>query len=83
MKTIQQIQQSHQIPPTVAQQIFTIGSGIAGGLAGMYLARQLVGVKNVPKEKVISATFISALFTFGAAVFLARALEKEAIGRRR
>ena len=74
---------SEQIPPTVAQQIFTIGSGVAGGLAGFYLAKQLVGVKYVPREKVILATLISALFTFGAAVFLSRALEKEAIAKRR
>ena len=63
-----------QMPPTVAQQVFAIGSGVAGGLAGMYMARGLVGRTSVPGSWVIGATIISALFTFGSAALLIKAL---------
>lgn len=63
--------------PTVAQQLFTIGSGIAGGLAGMVMARGLVGRTSVPTNYVIGATLVSALFTFGAAFLLIRTLPEE------
>ena len=66
-----------QMPPTIAQQMFTIGSGIAGGLAGMVMAKGLVGRMSVPSSYVIGATIVSALFTFGAAFVLIRALPKE------
>jgi len=57
--------------------MFTIGSGIAGGLAGMVMAKGLVGRMSVPSSYVIGATIVSALFTFGAAFVLIRALPKE------
>lgn len=66
-----------QLAPTVAQQLFTIGSGIAGGLAGMVMARGLVGRTSVPTSYVVGATVVSALFTFGAAFLLVRALPEE------
>jgi len=65
------------VPPTIAQQVFTIGSGIAGGLAGFMLARELVGVKEVPTSVLAGATLVSAAFTFGAAYFLGKAVKKE------
>ncbi len=65
------------VPPTIAQQVFTIGSGIAGGLAGFMLARELVGVKEVPASTLAVATLVSAAFTFGAAYFLGKAVKKE------
>ena len=71
------------VAPPIAQQIFTIGSAIAGGVAGYVLARELAHVKTVPRDRVITATIVSSVFTLGAAVLLARSLEKEAIGRRR
>jgi len=66
-----------RLPPTVAQQIFVIGSGLAGGAAGFLLAKELAKVEDVPVNLVAGATFISVLFTFGAALFLARSLRQE------
>lgn len=74
---IRSIHITDQMPPTIAQQLFTIGSGIAGGLAGMVMARGLVGRTSVPTSYVIGATAISALFTFGAAFLLIRTLPEE------
>ena len=71
------IRLTEYMPPTVAQQLFTIGSGVAGGLAGMILAKGLVGRTSVPSSWVVGATIVSALFTFGAAAFLVKALPKE------
>jgi hypothetical protein len=54
----------------VAQQIFAIGSGIAGGAAGFFLAKKFVGIKDVDTAPLAIATLISIGFTFGAAVWL-------------
>ena len=54
------------LPPTIAQQTYSIASGIAGGLAGFVLARRLSGVQNVPAAQVIGAAILSATVTFGA-----------------
>lgn len=61
-----------RIPPTVAQQIFTIGSALAGGAAGILLARRFVGVEYVPMKHVAAATIISIVFTLGAGLYLAK-----------
>jgi len=61
-----------RVPPTIAQQVFTIGSAIAGGLAGMVLARELADVENVPVSLVAGTTIVSALFTIGAGLYLAK-----------
>jgi len=60
------------VAPTVAQQIFVIGSGIAGGLAGFRLAKEFAGVKDVPVPLVAGATLVSIIFTLGAGLVLAR-----------
>jgi len=65
------------VDPPIAQQIFTIGSAIAGGLAGFILARSLANVEKVPVAPLVGATIVSAVFTFGAAMLLTRGLEKE------
>ena len=65
------------VDPPIAQQIFTIGSAIAGGLAGLVLARSLSNVEKVPMAPLVGATVVSAIFTFGAAILLTRGLEKE------
>jgi len=57
--------------------MFAIGSGIAGGFAGMVMARGLVGRTSVPTSYVVGATIVSAIFTFGAAAVLVKALPKE------
>jgi heterodisulfide reductase subunit A-like polyferredoxin len=65
-----------RVPPTVAQQVFVIGSGVAGGAAGLFLAKELTDVKDVPVPPVVVATLVSILFTFGAALYLAKNLRK-------
>ena len=64
------------MPATVAQQSFAIISGVGGGLAGMYLARSLTGVTDVPVPAVASAAIVSGVATFGAAFIIIREVEK-------
>jgi len=66
-----------KVPPAVAGQVFTIGSGVAGLLAGSVLAKELSNVKEVKASDLAVATLISALFTFGAAIMLSRAIRRE------
>jgi heterodisulfide reductase subunit A-like polyferredoxin len=61
-----------RVAPTVAQQIFVIGSGIAGGLAGFALAKEFTNVKDVSTPLVIGTTIVSIFFTLGAGFYLAR-----------
>jgi hypothetical protein len=61
-----------RVAPTLAQQIFTIGSAVAGGLAGIVVAKEFVGVKDVPVSLVAGATLVSVIFTLGAGLYLAR-----------
>jgi len=70
MRVISEVPQ--RVPPTVAQQVFVIGSGIAGGAAGFFLAKELAGVEDVPVAPVAIATTLSAVLTFVAAMYLAR-----------
>jgi len=72
MAIIREIEAPETIPVTIAQQIFMIGSGIAGGLAGFVLARELSDVREVRTPTVVITTAISALFTIGAGILLAR-----------
>ena len=65
------IQAPDRVPATVAQQVFVIGSGIAGGLAGFKLAQKFSQVEDVPVPPLAIATLVSIAFTFGAAVWLA------------
>ena len=71
------IEAPQKVSPTVAQQLFTVGSAIAGGLAGFVLARKLGHVTEVPLAPLITATVVSVVATFGAAIALTRYLEKE------
>lgn len=66
-----------RVPPTIAQQVFTIGSAIAGGVGGIVLARNLTKVRDVPVDYVAATTMVSVIFTFGAAMALARMATKE------
>lgn len=68
------IQAPDRVAPTFAQQIFVIGSGVAGGLAGFLLAKHLSKVPDVSFPLVAGTTLVSMLATFGAAVYLARHL---------
>lgn len=58
------------LKPTIAQQVFTIGSGVAGGLAGVTLARKLIDAEEVPTSQVIFAAVFSAAATVGAVYFI-------------
>lgn len=68
------IQAPDRVAPTVAQQVFLVGSGIASGLAGFLLAKHLSKVPDVSFPLVAGTTFVSILATFGAAVYLAKHL---------
>lgn len=67
-------QTSSVVAPTIAQQIFVIGSGVAGGVAGYHLAKEFseANIQQVPTALVMTATLFSVLFTVGAGVYLAR-----------
>lgn len=65
-----------KVAPTVAQQIFVIGSAVAGILGGIVLANKLAKVPNVSMKQVVGATAISIIFTFGAALTLANTVTR-------
>ncbi|MFO7712128.1 MAG: hypothetical protein R6V51_02810 [Dehalococcoidia bacterium] len=62
--------QATTLPPTVGQQIFAIGSAVAGGVAGIIVARKFADLQEVPTNYVLAATLISSVFTVGAALYL-------------
>ena len=62
--------QKNTIAPTIAQQTFTIASGVAGGAAGLLLASRLAGADEVSTARVVSAALISATATFGAVLLI-------------
>lgn len=63
---------SGTLPSTMAQQFFVIGSALAGGLAGIVISRELAKVQQVPLSLVVTTTLVSAIFTLGAGIHLAR-----------
>jgi hypothetical protein len=64
------------VSPTIAQQMFVIGSGIAGGLGGIVLARKFTNVREVKVPVVAVATLVSIVATVGTAVWLSRSAEE-------
>lgn len=52
------------IPASIGQQVFSITSGIAGGMAGLVLANRLRSSTEVHLQPVIFASLISAAATF-------------------
>jgi hypothetical protein len=60
---------------TVAQQIFSIVPGVAGGLAGFFLALKLANTKRVNASEVLLASGIVAAVTFSV-IFLVRTVEE-------
>jgi len=66
------LQAPDRLAPTVAQQMFVIGSGIAGGLAGILIAREFSKVEDVSAPLAIGTTVVSVLFTVGAGMILAK-----------
>jgi len=63
-------------PSTVAQQIFSIVPGIAGGLAGFILALKLANTKKVNAGQVMLASGLVAMITF-ASIFLIKTVDEE------
>ena len=70
---------SQDLTPTIAQQIFVIASGIAGGLAGIWVARGFSGVRTVPSSVVGVASILSFVGTLGAGIYLANKAKEGAI----
>jgi hypothetical protein len=56
--------------PTVTLQTYAIGSGLAQGATGLYLARELAKVDDVPIDYVAGAVFLSVILTFVPALLL-------------
>jgi hypothetical protein len=63
------------MPASIAQQVFTISSGLAGGLAGFLLATRLTNARHVHATPLLLASAVSAAATFGA-IFLITAEEE-------
>jgi hypothetical protein len=64
------LQVPDKVPATVAQQMFVIGSGIAGGLGGFILARKFSRIQEVSVPMVALTTIVSIAATLGAALYL-------------
>jgi hypothetical protein len=62
------------VSPTMAQQIFVLGSGLAGGLGGFLLAQKLSKTEAVPTGPLAIATLTSIFFTVAGAIFLTKHL---------
>ena len=69
------IQIPGNLSPTMAQQIFTVISGIAGGAAGFVLAQKLSDKDRVDTATVIIASLASFALTFPPAFWMARRAE--------
>ena len=67
--------ESWMFSSTVAQQIFSIVPGVAGGLAGFILALKLANTKKVKAAEVLLASGIVALTTF-AVIFVVKTVEE-------
>lgn len=59
----------------LANQIFSIVPGVAGGLAGFMLANRLARARAVSAPEVLMASSIVAIITFGS-LFLIRTIEE-------
>jgi hypothetical protein len=68
-----------RVSATIAQQMFVIGSGIAGGLAGLALAKSFSDVKDVPVPLVTGTTLVSIFFTVAAGAYLARKAKERSV----
>ncbi len=70
------LQVSSTMAPTQALQAYAIGSGLAQGATGIYLANKLAKVDDVPEDYVAGAIFISAILTFVPAMLLISGLNR-------
>lgn len=67
---------SNYVPPTIAQQVFVIGSGLAAGGAGLVLAKSFIGKTEVRQDNLVFATMLCAGATLLAAFLLAKSVEE-------
>lgn len=63
------------MPTTVAQQIFSIVPGIAGGIGGFLLASRLARASKVRTRGVLIASGVVALLTLGSIYLIVEADE--------
>lgn len=68
-----------KMPATVAQQLFSIVPGIAGGLTGLFLAGKLANVTRVKTSGVIMAAVANAVLTFLTVFLIVEADEIEPV----
>lgn len=66
-----------KMPATVAQQIFSIVPGIAGGIGGFILAARLANTRKVKTRGVLIASGVVAALTLGAIFLIVKADEVE------
>lgn len=71
-----------KMPATVAQQIFSIVPGIAGGIGGFILAARLANTRKVKTRGVLVASGAVALLTLAAIFFIVEADEVEPANNR-
>jgi hypothetical protein len=67
---------SNYVPPTIAQQVFVIGSGLAAGAAGLILAKSFVGKTEVRQDNLVMTTMLCGGATLLAAFLLAKSVEE-------
>jgi len=65
------------MPATVAQQIFSVVPGIAGGIAGFILAAKLANARKVNTSGVLVASVLNAALTIGTIWLITEAVSDE------
>ena len=68
-----------ELPATVAQQLFSIVPGIAGGFAGFILAARLADTKRVKTKGVLIASALNAILTVATIFLIVAAEEKDIV----
>ena len=68
---------SFTIPASIGQQVFTLTSGIAGGLAGFVLATRLTSATEIHVKPLVIASLVSAAATFGVVFMITAPNPKE------
>lgn len=76
MIRVQQLPDS--LAPTVAQQAYLIGSGLAQGGANIVLARGLADIDEVPTDTVALSILVSAILTLVPVLFFLELMKRGA-----
>lgn len=64
------------LAPTVAQQAYLIGSGLAQGGANIILAHGLADIDDVPTDTVALSIFVSAVLTLVPVILFLKLLQR-------